>query len=461
MTQEELDLILGNSDPNLIVKELQQTSYPKIPKWKDLELQYNPAKHKIWDETLYPAKKNENGQDDFKRTAFGLQKLAVNRVAQSMFSTPVERNYSFIQSNDVTKKAVDLFEEVYRTLNTIDSSNIARAKLLNKSCQIATVWNLREKPSFVKGEAVKYKLMHTTYSEADGYTLYPIADEYGELLVLSIAYTDTNKKEHMDVYVGGIKPRYMPFLKTESWELQETAKDLQIFPVVYANLEEPVWGGEEGTNLVEQLEEMESYQGLYIKRNALPTFTLDFGEVQGNKKSTNEEKSTDARRIIKVGKGGQMQDVTWDGANESVTSRFNRLRNAFFEQIQVPDTSFANMISANTSAENKELVFSDARAKAKDLGGVWEKLFLEEITIVKAFVGVMFPSYAKILDEMSVRSVIRPYSIRTRMENAEYVATAGNAMSLETKIGILDEVDDVAAEMVRIAEDESRGANNM
>lgn len=462
MTQEQLNEILAKS-PDDIVSELQKTSYT-IPKWSDLEKQYNPKKHSIWDLTKYPPKKDEKGNDDFKRTALALQKLAVNRVAQSMFSDPVDRKYSAQDMNDNITNAIEMLEELYRIHNYIDSENIERAKSLNKSCQIATVWSVKEKETVIKGEKSKFKLVHNTYSEPEGYKLYPINDSYGELLVLSVGYTDSEKAEHMDVYVGGEKPAYLAIVKSaEGWIVDEelSNRDLGVFPVCYIHLPEPVWGGDDGTNLVEQLEEMESYQGLYIKRNSLPTFTLDYGEIEGKRRATNTEKSSDSRRIIKVGKGGSMKDVTWEGAKEAVDARYERIRNAFFEQIQVPDTSFANMIKSNTSAENKELIFADAKAKARDLGGKWEKFFLDEITIVLGFLKVILPKYAAQLENISVRSVISPYSIRTKKETAEYVSMAGGSMSLETKINLLDEADNVQDEIEKINSENSANANQL
>ena len=109
MTQEQLNEILAKA-PGDIVAELQKTSYT-VPKWSDLEKQYNPKKHKIWDTTIYPAKNDENSNDDFKRTALALQKLAVNRVAQSMFSDPVERKYSTKEANEAFTEAVDALEK--------------------------------------------------------------------------------------------------------------------------------------------------------------------------------------------------------------------------------------------------------------------------------------------------------------------------------------------------------------
>lgn len=457
MTVEELVEILGKT-PEETVKELQVSSF-NIPKWSDLLPQYDPLKHAIMNPTTYPPKLDDNNNDDFKRTPLGLQKLAVSRVAQAMFSVPTERIYNYDKDSDLEQKAVDILEQIYRVHNYIDSENIERAKKLNTSCQIVTIWKVFEQENIIEEEAATLKITHTTYSEIEGYQIFAQVDDNGILLVVSLFYKDINDVEHLDVYVNGEKPQYIAYAKIDKWAIdaEKSNPNLEVFPVVYAYLLEPVWGGKAGTILVEQLEEMESYQGLYIKRNALPTFTMDYGETDGNE-STTEESSSDSRRIIKVGKGGKMLDVTWKGANEAITSRYNRIRNAFFEQVQMPDTSFANMITSNTSAENKELLFADAKAKARDLGGEWEKLFLEELTLLKKMAGIIFPKFATIYEGLSIRSNIRPYSIKSKIENAEYVSLGGDSMSLETKVRILDEVDDIGQEVAAIEGD--RGAEN-
>ena len=460
MTQDELKVILTGK-PNDIIKALQEKTVV-VPKWSDLVKEYDPMLHKIWDTTIYPKKPDDKNKDDFKRTALALQKLAVNRVAQSMFSTPVKRIYTYDRDNESEKEAVDLFEELYKTKVSIDSINIERAKKLNASCQIVSIWSAYEKPMQIGLEKSKLSLKCNLYSEMDGYSIFPITDRNGDILTMSIAWKDTAKNNWMAVYINNILEgtgKYYLYKKETEW-IEELSVDLEIFPVLYMSIAEPVWGGDAGTNKVEQLEEMESYQGLYIKRNTVPTFTLDYGEVDASsEKSTTEEKSDQARRIIVLGKGGQMSDVTWEGAAKAVADRYERIRNAFFEEIQVPDTSFANMIKSNTSAENKELIFSDARAKAEDLGGEWEQMLLQEMEIIKKLASIMFSKIATPLEGITIRSEIIPYNVRTKTEIAEYISVAGDSMSLSTKVNLLGEVDSVEQEVEKIEEEQSTASN--
>lgn len=459
MTKEKLQEILALTDIGERVEELLVSSF-NVPKWEDLEPQYDPLQHKIWDTTIYPAKNDDNGQDDFKRTALALQKLAVSRIAQAMFSTPTERVYNYDKTSETLKKAVDILEQVYRVNNYIDSTNIERGKQVNASCEAVTIWKVYDKENIVEGETITQKLTHSVYSPINGYSIYANEDGNQELILVSIGYKDTDGNEFLDSYTNGASIAFTRYANTDDgWIVVEGFPIvLEVFPVVHIWMSEPVWGGLAGTNLVEQLEEMESYDGLYIKRNAIPTFAIDYGEITGGAKSTTEESSSDSRRFIILGKGGSVIDVTWEGAAESVNNRYQRIRNSFFEQVQMPDISFANMINSNTSAENKELLFSDAKAKARDLGGEWEKMFFQELEIVKKFIAIIFGKESE-LELITIRSQIRPYSIKSKKETAEYVALAGEAMSLNTKVSTLGEVDDINQE-VEIIENEGAAQVN-
>lgn len=460
MTREELQEILDKS-PEDILKDLKKSSFT-IPDWTALEKQYNPMKHKIWDKTAYPAKPDEKQNDDFKRTAYGLQELAVSRMSQAMFSRPVTRLYNFDETNESQKKAIDILEQLYRVENFIDSSNLERAVMVNASCQMVTVWKAFEHPLRIENEDSKFILSHSSYSAMEGYEIYVRTDENDVILYVYIAYKDEEDKEKVDIYVnGGINSSELHrFEKIGEWDYVKgyPKKDLFPFPVVHTWIKEPVWKGDAGTNLVEGLEEQESYQGMYIKRNSLPTFTLDYGENPGTV-STSEESSSDSRRIIVVGKGGAMKDVTWAGAGDAVESRHLRLRNAFFESAQIPDISFANLLNSNTSAENKTLLFTDSKARAKQLGGAWEKLFHQELKIVLEFAKVMFPKYKEAFNSISVRSEINPYSVNTKKDTAEYISLAGGSMSQSTKVRLLGEVDNVDEEVQRIEAENSVNAN--
>ena len=457
MTQLELDVIL-NLEPKDAVSSLQVSSYD-LPSWDDLEEQYDPLQHSIWDETKYPANLNTDNQDDFKRTALGLQKLACDRLAQSMFSDDVERVYDYDTNSVSQEQASRILEKLYRNDNNIDAENINRAKKLNASCQVLTVWSVYDKINYVDTIEAKMKLTHRTYSPMDGYDIYPQIDDLGNLLVVSVYYTDTSNVEHLEVFTNS---EYRKYDNMGEWTLNaDVSKPISFMPCAVISADAPAWGGLHNTVLVEQLEEMESYQGMYIKKNAMPIFTMDYGDTTNGAQSTTGDTPNHSRKVIKLGKGGVMQDLTWQGATEAVTSRYMRIRNSFFEQTQTPDNSFATMLASNTSADNKDLLFADVKAKAIDAGGEWVKFFSDELEIVKQFAKVLFPSFANDFDLISIRSIIRPYSVKSSKDDAELVALAGSSMSLATRVRVLDLVDDIQQEVATIEAENLANTNQL
>jgi hypothetical protein len=464
MTQEQLDEILQKPIEEQI-KALSVTSF-SVPKWEDLNKQYDPNEHAIIKDTAkYPPIINdETGKDDMPRITRALQKLAVSRVAQAEFVTPAERIYNFDRESESQKEAIKIIEELYRTQNNIDAENLERAKKVNASCQVATVWRVYKEPNIIGENQSEYKLAHMSYSEMDGYKMYPNTDNNKNLIVISFEYKDSSDIEYFDIYVGGKTPQFISYRKGENgWELTPLEKNplpLTVFPVVYTHLKEPVWGGDSGTKQVETIEETWSYRAFYIKKNSSPVFVQDVGDTSGKTPSTTKEDDTDSKRIIKVGKGGSVEAIVWDNNNAITKDQIKDMEASFFDDNQIANIAFSVLINSQTSADNKDVILTDAKAKAVDLGGEWIKLFNDELNkIIIPFAKVMFPSLANEFDAISVRSIVKPYSIKTDKENAEFVATAGTAMSLETQVKKLGQVTDIDAEVEAIENENSAAAN--
>lgn len=459
MTQEQLDSILQEPAIGDIISGLSVSTYT-TPKWIDLKPQYDPTQHSILtDKVKYPIIPNEKGGDDMKRITRALQKLAVNRMSQAMGSTPVKRIYSYDRENKSQQKAVDIIEEVYRTQNYIDSENIERFKMNNASCQTATVWYVTDEENNVLGEIAKKKLNHVSYSPMDGYSIYANYDNNKKLLVISFYYTDSDGVEYFDTYT---KNKYYQWQKDdEGWE-QTKNETILFMPVVHTWISEPVWGGNTGTSQVEAIEETLSYRAVYIKKNAVPLGVLDTGDTTNMSESSESESDEDKRRILKVGKGGSLKYAVWDVNNGTSERQIKDMENAFFDDNQIPNISFSNLLDSRTSADNKDIMLTDSKSKAIDLGGEWERVFNYELNhIVIPFLKVIFPNYAQAFDSISVRSKLRPFSVKTDSENAEFVANAGSSMSLETKVKVLGKADDVRAEVEAIENEQNQQSNNL
>ena len=463
MTQEQLDIILSLKIEEQI-KALSVTSF-NTPKWEDLKKQYYPNEHAIKkDFKRYPVILNDTTKaDDMPRITRAMQKLSVARISQAEFVTPVERIYNYNKDSDSQKKAVDIIEEIYRTQNYIDAENLERSKKVNASCQVATVWRVYGEENIIKEEPTKFKLAHISYSEMGGHKIYPIVDNNEKLIVISFSYKDSQDKEHFDIYTNGENPKFISYIKDGDWKLSEipdNPKTLDIFPVVYTHLEEPVWGGDTGTAQIEIIEETWSYRAFYIKKNSAPRFAMDVGDVEGKKKTGTKESDSDSMKVIKLGKGGSVVPVVWDNNNAITRDQIKDMETSFFDDNQIANIAMSVLLNANASAENKEIMLTDSKAKAVDLGGEWQRLFNDELNdIIIPYAKIMFPNLASEFETISVRSVVKPYSIKTDKENAEFVVNAGSNMSLSEKVRKLGQVTDIAAEVDAINNENLANAN--
>lgn len=434
------------------VTELRKASIT-TPTWSNLSIQLDPLKHSIYNTVLYPVQANNNGVDDFKRVGLGMQKLAVKRLSQSLFSTPVRRIYTYDQSNAVAKEAVAILENVIKNELVIDQLNTERSKSLFSACHIANIVYITNEEMIVNGVKSNKKINIKYYSDDKGYTLYPCFDENDKLERISIFSIDLLGVQRLITYTAELIIKYKAI--NGKWFVEDS-QSVSFMSATYLSIKDPAWGGQSGTEIVEQLEELLAYQGYYIARNSIPTFCVNRGKLTpGSKQSTAEEDTDDDKRFIIVGEGGSVTDVTWVGATEAIKEKQQYLTNQFWDLIQVADISYSKLLSSNTSADNKELVLADSKSNAYDLAGEFVKLFYDENKIIKKYLKVLFPMYAEQFDNITIRTEILPFSVKSNSENADYIFKAGSSMSLETRIRILGEVDDVETE-AKLIRDESK-----
>ena len=459
MTIEQLQEIL-NLPPAEAVGKLQKSDI-SIPDWKtELLPQYDAMQHAILtDFTRYPLKLRD-GADDFRRIPIAKQKEAVNKMAQSMFFQDVIRKYDIDKDDAPLQEAKEAFETNYKNENSVDSLNMERAKELYKCCQVATVWKLEANPSIIKDKVSQFSLTHTLYSPALGYELYPYLAAGDRLLGISIAWTEAGSgSKKMNTYVPGAVISYAN--EGEGWQqIDFHQTGTERIPIIFSFIDEPVWGGDSGTKLVEILEEILSKQQMYIDKNTVPTYVLYRGK--GGRVVKVEEKADDARRVITVGEDGFMKAIEWGGAKDAIAWQYHTIEEQFYQQTQVFNNSPSAMSKTPLSADNKEILLFDSKAKAKDLSGEYAIMLLEEFEVVKWLMSIQFPVWATALERLNCRSIITPYSVRSLKDRVDTIVSAKNAgvISLQQSVEELDLVDNVENEVELILEEQNREANN-
>ena len=105
-----------------------------------------------------------------------------------MFAIIPRRIYHNIEGNKTRQQIANAIEAIYKNAR-IGSENIKRGNAYFASCEIFTIWYAVKSPNSLYGFNSQYKLKCKTDSPMDGCKLYPLFDEYGDMLAMSIAYT--------------------------------------------------------------------------------------------------------------------------------------------------------------------------------------------------------------------------------------------------------------------------------
>jgi SPP1 family phage portal protein len=449
-----IDEILNEGkDPNGTIAELMVKTRTVAP-WSSLVKEYEPSLHPVMTDKAYKDVVTKSGLVKQCRITLGLQKLAVKRMTELIFGIPVKRIYN--PKNEDEKTAAKIMEAIFRK-NKIDSVNIDRGRQFYASCEFATVWYTQKTDVNYAGEKSRLKLRCKTFSPMNGAFIYPLFDEYDDLIALSVQYNrevGRSKVTYFETYTEDKHMRWI--MRGRNWEeeLNETIY-LGKIPGVYAYRPEPIW--EDESRNVFEAEWSLSRNGNYLRKNSRPNWVVfsddpvEFGEE--------DQKDSAARNVLRYPAGAKAGYQTWEQAIDSLKFHINTIRQNFFVQLQLPDMSFESMKATPMSGEARKMMFIDGQLKVTDESGVWMDTFYREINVVKAFMRRMFPRIATSIDTLDVDVVITPYNIRDDAEQIQNFtnATGGRAiMARRTAIKKLGEVDDVDAELAMIERDESR-----
>lgn len=439
-----------------IIAELKNKSI-ELPSWNGvLKKEYYPKLHPVMDDNIYKDKVGKNGVIKVTRATRGLQRRAVKIMTGMMFGIPVERIYTLSDpKNAEQEKAARILEEIFEA-NRVDALNIDRSIKLFASCEIATLWYAVKQDNTLYGEKSKLKLRCRNFSPMSGEDIYPLMDEYGDMVALSFEYSRKENGKAITYFDTYTAEEHVKWRSADGqWEEVERDKIESIgkIPAVYGNRETPVW---EDSNNVSEIEWAYSRNGNYLRRNSVPIYEVcDDEEIDFGK-----EKDDDERLVLHLSSKGSSGYKTWEQATESLKFHTEGLERGFFSDIQLPNFSFDEMKSAPASGESKRYMFMDAHIKVLEEQGMWLSYFSREVNVVKAFAKAMFPKLAQAFDAIRVKNLITPFSMTDEKDTISNStnATGGKAISSrKTAIKRLGWVDDVDAELAEIERDETAG----
>lgn len=452
MTIEEI-LNSGGTAAQIIAALKEKTTI--VPMWRGrngLICEYDPTKHPVMNKSRYPDIVNDDGITLVTRVTCDLQRLAVKRMTELVTGIPVKRVYN--PENDRQKQIVGYLENIL-TKNRIDSVNIERCNMLFAGCEVMTLWYAVEQQNTLYGFKSALKFRCRNFSPMCGDEIYPLFDEYGDMIALSVGYTRKSGRKYVQYFDTYTATHHIKWSTANGdWEEVENERiTLGKIPAIYAYRPTPIW--EDTSKIVYEIEWALSRNGNYLRENSKPLFVV-FADEQiayGDEKDPNKE----FRSILQYPKGSTAQYITWQQAVDNLKFYVNELRNLFFTQLQLPDWSYEKMSQQALSGESRKQMFIDAQLKVKDESGRLIEFFDREINVVKAFLKVALGNeYAADIDALNVEVEITPFAISDERDTITNLTTANGGkpiISQRESIEMLGWSADVDKTMQEIAEE--------
>lgn len=430
----------------------------RVPSWGGrfgLVREYDPRKHPVMDKAKYPDVVDKDGSIELvTRITCDMQRLAVKRMTELVCGTPVKRVYK--PENDKQQKVARIMEKMFER-NRIDSVNIERCNMLYAGCEVMTLWYAVEQPNTLYGTKSNLKLRCKNFSPMLGDELYPLFDEYGDMIALSVGYTRKVGGKSVSFFDAYTADRHIKWSNevSSAWSvIEDEPITLGKIPAIYMYRPTPIW--EDTSKIVFEIEWALSRNGNYLRKNSKPLFVvfadeaIQYGDEQGENK--------EFRSVMQYPTGSTAQYVTWQQAVENLKFYVTELRQSFFTQLQLPDWSYESMKSNPMSGESRKQLFIDCQLKVKDESGRLLEFFDREVNVVKAFAKVILPEdYHADIDALPVETQVTPFTITDEKDTITNLMTANGGkalMSQRESIAFLGWSSDVDKTMQQIAEDD-------
>lgn len=451
MTIEEL--LKSGASAETIIAALKEKSII-VPVWSGrygLVQQFDPTKHPVMNKQKYPDIVTDEGIEYVTRITCDLQRLATKRMTELVTGIPVKRVYK--PENDRQKEIANYIESIYER-NRIDSVNNERCNMLFAGCEVLTLWYAIDERNNLYGFNSPLKLRCRNFSPMLGDDLYPLFDEYGDMIAMSVGYTRKKGRKTVQYFDTYTSEKHIKWSNENgSWqEVENEDITLGKIPGIYMWRPTPIW--EDTSKTVYEIEWALSRNGNYLRQNSKPLFVVFADEAisYGDEKSPNKE----FRSIMQYPKGSTAQYITWQQAVENLKYYVGELRSMFFTQLQLPDWSYEKMSQQALSGESRKQMFIDAQLKVKDESGRLIEFFDREMNVIKAFLKVMLgEQFHKDIDALKVEMIITPFAITDEKDTINNLMAANGGepiMSQRESIELFGHSDDVDKTLKEIAE---------
>lgn len=462
------EIITPGRDIQEILKELKQKS-TVVPQWSDIEKEYDPTKHPVVaDATLRPKDKTRGDfTEKVAKLTYAAEKIVTRRMNQMVFTIPVQRKYDFDEKNKELKVIADAIEAVY-TNARINGVNINRGRAYFAACEVCTIWyavdtgvehNEYGFPTKFKFRCRSYSPMDAKKSKITQANLYPLLDEYDDMIAMSVEYTrkeDGKDAKYFETYTAE---------KVYNWreadgtieELPQTEVPIGKIQCSYISRPEPIFEGV--ANNRNEIEFTLSRESDIVRKNSAPIVKLT-----GNMLNQEDKPASDiAREVYQMEPGGDVDMVSPVISPESTKFLVSQLKQHIEEDAQMPNLSMENVKNlGGVGYEARKTLLTDAHMKVGEEKHELIWFFERECSVIKALLGQANVTWQELIKEVKVRHIITPFVLDDKKAKAEELSieVAGGFKSRKQAVKDLGDVKDVDAEIAQMELEESKSVQN-
>lgn len=437
--RKTIEEIFAEEDIEKLIKLLQVKPF-EIKPWPELRKMYNTEEHDILDPTVIPDKiiKNSKGAtsktEPITRIALGLQKLAVERMAEFVFTLPVTLTCDAARKGDEIMQAQ--FDGIRKALdaNKWDSLNQERCEIVNSQCEQATYWYTAKSKSHKKyGFTTDKKLRYQVFCPAEGDELYPYFDDTNDMVAFSRGFSVKDEKDFQiqmfETWTDEFYYRWRQDRENGSkWVSDIKApipNPIKKIPISYVWRKKAIFEDADNGKVLE-MEKLLSRNGDIIAYHAAPVLLLKGKLVGAPQKS-------ESNKIFETGEGGDAKYVSWEQSPESVKFQFDTLLRMWYMELQLPDLSSEEVKKFGAvSGESRKWALVEPHLKVGRESKIYIDGMEREQSIIKEYLGVMNTAWAGTISDMEIKNKINPFIMSDEKAKVEILKLENGGKPLKS-----------------------------
>ena len=432
--------IVSNRDGSAVHRLLTSRKKPFDKPLQEIEEQYDPKKHKIFDEHYRPKKsiqvptgKNDptTGKPIYKtkkvervRIAIPCQKVIVERAVGFLLGIPA--NYKITQNGSDVRKASPTQQKLFDAVKKVYHHNKMRyfdkklARMVFRQREAAELWYMETNPDGTLN--TKGKMRVKLLAPVLGDKLYPHFNDYDNMDGFAREYKVFDEEgvavQHFDVYTDTFVYRYTN--DGDGWKLIGTPKKhgFTKIPIVYYRREQTKWDDVEPE--IERAEDLTSNWGDTNDYFGVPKYFVK-GKLNGFAEKGEQGAVFQGERET------DMKMLSWDNSPTSVTGELSNLFSMIFSYTHSADISFERMkeVGNNTSGAAIRLMFTDPHMDAQTETELFGEMFTRRSNIVANGIcntGIIEGGIPmSTADDTDFEPIFTPYMPKNEVEELELI----------------------------------------